>query len=278
MSLLPPVCRRVIVGLLGRSPVLVGELPEARRPGNLAILEGRNRDLSLGAEVAILSYNVKRAERIDEVSESLVSAVGRHRPELVLLQEAPPELIEHAEPAFRGRRIFFAPFHQVASPDRRYRFHAYGQIIASTVPLLRPEVFELPTVNPATLGTGHTLKRIALHVELPAPDGRRVGLANVHNEPFTFPKRRLHQYTALLERLAERDPAVEVICGDFNPTLGRRSEPGFRLLESLGYENALRSTRTLDTCFAAGHRDILTAERLDLRGSDHRPILVRILV
>jgi len=277
MSFFPPVYRRVIVGFLGRADLLVDELPEPRRPSNLATIEGNPRDETLGDEISILSYNIKRAERIDEVADSLQIAAHRHRPELILLQEAPPEFVEYAESVFRHRSVFFAPFHQVADPDRRYRFQQYGQIIATSVPMLHNEVIELPTVNAATLGEGHTMKRIALYTELPIWDGRIAGLINTHHEPFTYPKRRLLQYASVLSRLAERTTDVDLICGDLNPTLGRRSERGIRLLESLGYEDAFAShRRTLDTCFVLGHQRILAAEKLEQRGSDHRPILVRV--
>jgi endonuclease/exonuclease/phosphatase family metal-dependent hydrolase len=279
MTLFSRVYRRVIAGFLGRGDLLVDELPEAQRPSNLATLEGSPRDQTLGNEISILSYNIKRAERIDEVAASLVAAVDVFRPEVVLLQEAPPEFVEHAESVFRQRSVFYAPFHQVETPDRRYRFHRYGQIIATSVPMLHHEVIELPTVNASTLGEGHTMKRVALYVELSIRDGRIAGLINTHYEPFTYPKRRLPQYAAVLERLAERNTDVDLICGDLNPTLGRRSERGMSLLESLGYENAFAShRRTLDTCFAIGHTKILAAEMLEQRGSDHRPIIVRVLL
>jgi len=279
MTLISPVYRRVIAGFLGRGTLLIDELPEPLRPSNLATLEGIPRDEYLGNEISILSYNIKRAEHIDEVADSLRIAVHRHRPELILLQEAPPEFVRYAEPVFQNSSIFFAPFHQVERPDRRYRFHRYGQIIATSVPMHHTEVIELPTVNASTLGKGHTMKRIALYTELPVAGGRIVGLVNTHHEPFTYPKRRRLQYATVLARLAERNTDVDLICGDLNPTLGRRSEHGIRLLESLGYEDSFAShRRTLDTCFAIGHSKILAAEKLEQRGSDHRPILVRVLL
>ena len=66
-------------------------------------------------------------------------------------------------------------------------------------------------------------------------------------------------------------------CGDFNPSLSQRGEPGLRLLESAGFENAFAHRwRTLDTCLARGHQEFLSADHLPLRGSDHRPIVVRL--
>ena len=35
------------------------------------------------------------------------------------------------EPILCTRSLFYAPFHQVDCPDRRYRYLQYGQLIAS---------------------------------------------------------------------------------------------------------------------------------------------------
>ena len=138
-------------------------------------------------------------------------------------------------------------------------------------------VLELPTVNPSVLGPGHIMKRIALYAELPMVDGRTVGVVNVHNEPFARPRDRLLQHQAFLDAVNRRAPEVAVCCGDFNPSLSQRGEPGLELLEAAGFENAFAHRwRTLDTCFARGHARYVSAESLRLGGSDHRPIVVRL--
>ena len=64
----------------------------------------------------------------------------------------------------------------------------------------------------------------------------------------------------------ERAPDVAVCCGDFNPSLSQRSEPGQRLLESSGFENAFAGRwRILDTCFARGHSEIAAMVRSPVR-------------
>ncbi len=247
---LPPPWPRAIRGLLGPRTVLVDELPPARRPRALAYFEAVAGLAPVGSELAILSYNLQRAQRLPEAAASLVRAVAEHRPELVLLQETPFELLHHPAlaPALAGRSLFYAPFHQVDTPDRRYPYRRYGQLSASACRLAAAEVIELPTVNPAGLGPGHILKRIALYNELPvaaAIDGRA--------------------------------PAVAVCCGDFNPSLGQRGEPGLALLAARGFVNAFAHRwRALDTCLARGHAGFLEARALPLGGSDHRPILVRL--
>jgi endonuclease/exonuclease/phosphatase family metal-dependent hydrolase len=278
-AVLPPPWPRAVRGLLGPRTVLVDELPPARRPRALAHLEAAAGLGPVGAELAILSYNLKRAERLPEVAASLERAVAAHRPELVLLQETPFELLDHPAlaPALAGRSLFYAPFHQVDAPDRRYPYRRYGQLSASACRIEAAEVIELPTVNPAGLGPGHILKRIALYSQLPLADGRRLGLLNVHLEPFARRRGRLPQYEAIAAAIDARAPEVAVCCGDFNPSLGQRGEPGLQLLAARGFTNAFAGRwRALDTCLARGHAGFLEARTLRLGGSDHRPILVRL--
>ena len=275
---LPPL-RRALRGYLGPRTVLIDELPPERRPAALAFhrpVEGLG---PVESELTVLSYNVQRGHRLEQAITTIREAVDRHRPDLVLLQEAPVELLgdPRLDPILAPRTLFYAPFHQVDRPDRRYSSRQYGQLIASAHTLEAPRVVELPTVNPSTLRRGHVMKRIALCGGLRMRDGRRMTVVNVHNEPFARRRDRLVQFEALLEAAQHRSPDVAILCGDFNPSLGQRGEPGHRLLESSGFENAFAHRwRTLDTCLASGHSGFLSAESLRLPGSDHRPIVVRV--
>jgi endonuclease/exonuclease/phosphatase family metal-dependent hydrolase len=245
----------------------------------LALVRRREDLPPLSRTLTVVSYNVKRGEDRRRLEASLERAVGDHRPDVILLQEVPLELI-HGRGlggVCEGRSLFFAPFHQVDQPDRRYPYRQYGQLIASGRHIEREVVIELPTVNPATPGPGHLMKRIALYAELPAADGRTIGLVNVHNEPFARRRDRRLQYEAFLRAIDDRQPHVAVCCGDFNPTLGQRGEPGLRLLENAGFSNALADRwRALDTCVARGHRGFVRAQTLPLGGSDHRPLVVEL--
>jgi len=275
---LPPL-RRAIRGYLGPRTVLIDELPPERRPSALAFhrpIEGLG---PVGSELTILSYNIQRGHRLERAITTIEQAVDRHRPDLIFLQEAPLELLSHPRlvPLLAARTLFYAPFHQVDRPDRRYSSRQYGQLIASAVALEAPRVVELPTVNPSTLRRGHLMKRIALCGGLRMRDGRSMTVVNVHNEPFARRRDRLVQFEALLEAADHRSPDVAILCGDFNPSLSQRGEPGHRLLESSGFENAFAHRwRTLDTCLVRGHSDFVSAESLRLPGSDHRPIVVRV--
>jgi len=275
---LPPL-RRAFRGYLGRRTVLIDELPPDRRPSALALHEPMDGLAPLENELTLLSYNVQRGQRLHKAAATVERAVNQYRPDLIFLQEAPPELFRQPprEDVFAGRTLFYAPFHIVEWPNRRYRFHRYGQLIASTRQLHDPRVLELPTVNPSVLGPGHIMKRIALYAELPMADGRSLCVVNVHNEPFARPSQRLFQHQVLLDELDRRAAEVAICCGDFNPSLSQRGEPGLKLLEASGFENAFAHRwRTLDTCFARGHAEYLSAESLRLGGSDHRPIVVRL--
>jgi endonuclease/exonuclease/phosphatase family metal-dependent hydrolase len=275
---LPPL-RRALRGYLGRRTVLIDELAPDRRPSALAIHEPVDGLEPLGNELTVFSYNVQRGQRLQKAAASIERAVDQYLPDLIFLQEAPPELFLQPPGAelFAGRTLFYAPFHQVEWPNRRYSHRRYGQLIASARALHGPQVLELPTVNPSVLGPGHIMKRIALYAELPAADGRTVCVVNVHNEPFARPGDRLLQHQTFLDVLDRRAPEVAICCGDFNPSLSQRGEPGLRLLEASGFENAfVHRWRTLDTCFARGHAEYLSSESLRLGGSDHRPIVVRL--
>jgi endonuclease/exonuclease/phosphatase family metal-dependent hydrolase len=273
---LPPL-KRAVRGYLGPRTALVDELPPERRPSALAVHEPVDGLELLDDHLTLLSFNVQRGQRLGVAAASLEHAVASFRPDLVLLQEAPPEIFRRPplRDVLAGCSLFYAPFHQVEWPNRRYRFRSYGQLVASTRALQHPRVVELPTVNPSVLGPGHLMKRIALYAEVPTADGRTVAVVNVHNEPFARPGDRLAQHRAFLEAVEERGPDVAICCGDFNPSLSQRGEPGQRLLESSGFENAFAGRwRALDTCFARGHLEFQTAKRLALGGSDHRPIVV----
>jgi endonuclease/exonuclease/phosphatase family metal-dependent hydrolase len=275
---LPPL-RRALRGYLGPRTVLVDELPPDRRPSALSLYEPVEGLEPLESELTVLSYNVQRGQRLRKAASTIEAAVKDHRPDLIFLQEAPLEIfrLPPLVNTFTGRTLFYAPFHQVEWPNRRYRFRRYGQLIASASVLDHPRVLELPTVNPSVLGSGHIMKRVALYAELLTVDGRTVAVVNVHNEPFARPGDRLLQHQAFLDAFDDRTSDVAICCGDFNPSLSQRGESGLRLLEASGFENAFAHRwRTLDTCFVRGHTGIVSAESLRLGGSDHRPIVVRL--
>jgi len=277
-----PPARRAAYGVLfsGRAPA--PDLAACEDwPTRLATVSGTGSLTQLDERLTILSYNIRRAERLSRAAASLLRATDRYQPELILLQEAPLEFIHSPRltELLEGRTLLWAPFHTVQRPTRRYPYPAYGQAIISSSRPLHSQVIVLPTVNASTLGAGHRMQRIALYCELPVGDTRTLGLANTHIEPFARGIHRLRQYEAVLAACHRRAPEVCLVCGDFNPTLGQHREPGIRLLERLGFENAFRHRwRILDNCFARGHLSIELAEELHLPGSDHHPIVVRLML
>jgi endonuclease/exonuclease/phosphatase family metal-dependent hydrolase len=278
--LLPPLLR-AIQGFFSPRAVLEDELPPHRRPSVRAITENHGRTTALPREITVLSYNVKRAERWNLVTSTLRHVIEEHRPDFLLLQEAPLELARSSslEPLIDGQSLFYAPFHQVILPDRHYPYPQYGQLIASGVQWIAEEVIELPTVNPSTLGRGHLMKRIALYVELQTSDERSLGLVNVHMEPFARRRLRQQQHEALLGAVNRHKVDITILCGDFNPSISQRGEPGLQLLTHHGFVNARgHRWRVLDTCLARGHQTFRRAASLPLPGSDHRPLLVTIRI
>lgn len=249
-------------------------MPESRRPGRRAVLREISADRA-PRTFRLLSYNLQRGYREEEILRSLTRSVAQHAPAVLLLQEAPRDLWAHRvlAAAFEGRNLFYAPFHQVERPGRLYRAPEYGQVIVTRFGLSRCRVVELPTVTRAGLGRGHLLKRIALAVEIPIEDGRTLRLVNVHHEPFVWPRGRRPQHAELLQRLPHDDGCVDLCVGDFNATFGVRREPGLLPWWREGFEAALPRGRHLDNALARGHRK-LRAIRLPRAGSDHRALRI----
>ena len=277
----PRVLRRALLGFLTPPTALTGEVPESRRPDRRAVLREVSSERA-PRTLRLLSYNLQRGYREEEILHSLTHSVAEHAPDLLVLQEAPRNLWAHPSLAavFAGRNLFYAPFHQidrhqVERPGHLYRAPEYGQVIATRFGLSRCRVVELPTVTRAGLGRGHLLKRIALRVEIPTEDGRTLRLVNVHHEPFVWPRGRRPQHAELLRALPRDDRCVDLCIGDFNAAFGIRREPGLVPWWREGFEAALPRGRHLDNALARGHRS-LRARVLDVRGSDHRPLRVRV--
>ena len=91
---LPPL-RRAIRGYLGRRAVLIDELPPERRPSALVLHRPVDGLGPVGSELTVLSYNIQRGHRLERAITTIEEAVDRYRPELVFLQEAPREVIDH---------------------------------------------------------------------------------------------------------------------------------------------------------------------------------------
>jgi hypothetical protein len=129
---LPPL-RRAIRDHLGPRTILTDELPPERRPSALAFHRSVEGLGPVESELTVLSYNVQRGHKLERAITTVREAVYRDRPDLVLLREAPLELLGHPrlESLMASRTLFYAPFHQVDRPDRFYSSRQYGQLIAT---------------------------------------------------------------------------------------------------------------------------------------------------
>lgn len=274
----PRVVLRAVRAFVAEPTVLVDELPEHQRPVHRVAETDNGADESAPGSLRVLSYNIQRAYKEDEIVVALEALLAAESPDVVLLQETPEFFWTRpgVEQLFADMNLFYAPFHQVEKPSKRFPHRSYGQLIATPLALEARRVIELPTVTRAGLGRHHVLKRIALYAEIPLHDGRSVRLINTHNEPFVRPRGRSPQFQAALDRLEPSRRHVNLYCGDLNTAFGQ-DEPGLHLFRNAGYESALTADAELDDCLASGHQTI-DGRILEDDASDHRPIVVDVVL
>lgn len=191
----------------------------------------------------VLSWNVLR--RTGAAPEDVADLIGRHRPDLVLLQEADrgmdklPELVGgvFARDAFPGR--------------------IHGPAVWSVQPIRRPRLVRLP---------GGRTRRHAQVVEL-----RGVTIVNVHLGHGQLTCRRQ------LREAASVITGAGAVIGDFN-MIGPAVLPGFSDVgprEPTHVASDMLPVR-IDRCFA--RRMVCQAARALSPGrSDHRPMLIDLL-
>jgi len=193
----------------------------------------------------VISWNVLRLT--GAAAEDVAALIERHRPDLVLLQEATEELADL--PAFVGGSLYREPM------ERRI----YGLAMWSPRTLAKPRAFRLP----ASQVPGRVPPRIAQIVNL-----RGIDFANVHLSHGQFLNR------LQLFRIASELDGPSAIIGDYN-AVGPIPLPGFK---DVGPRQPTHSLSfRLDRCMARGlgcaHPKVLA------RGpSDHHPILLDLQV
>jgi endonuclease/exonuclease/phosphatase family metal-dependent hydrolase len=195
--------------------------------------------------VKVISWNVLRLT--GAAAEDVAALVERHRPDLVLLQEAMQELSEL--PKLVGGTLFREPM------ERRI----YGLAMWSPHALPRPRTFRLP----ASQVPGRVPPRIAQIVNFAG-----ISFANVHLSHGQF----LNRWQ--LFRIASALNGPSAIIGDYN-AVGPIGLPGFR---DVGPRQRTHSLSfRLDRCMA---RDLGCAHpKVLARGpSDHHPILLELQI
>lgn len=234
----------------------------------------------------VLSWNVHRGYRLDEVTSSLERILDRWRPDVLLLQEVPMYAerpfweSEGVRPLLAGWHLRFAPMHRVGAPSAYYPFQASGQLTASRAPISEWEVCPLPTVSRPKLGRRHRVQRVALGTAVAIRDGE-AAMWNVHLENTTGPHGRLLQAARLLDRVQQRPRRPTILAGDFNTLFGGL-EGTDGLLTGTGFDRVevvdrRRLRPAIDHVFVRGLAALEGVE-LAARGSDHRPILVEVEV
>lgn len=193
----------------------------------------------------VISWNVLRLT--GAAAEDVAGLVERHRPDLLLLQEATEELADL--PAFVGGALFREPM------ERRI----YGLAMWSPHALPKPRAFRLP----ASQVPGRVPPRLAQVVNFGG-----ISFANVHLSHGQFLNR------LQLFRIASELTGPAAIIGDYN-AVGPIALPGFK---DVGPRQRTHSLSfRLDRCMARGlgcaHPKVLA------RGpSDHHPILLDLQV
>ncbi len=200
-----------------------------------------------GALLRVASWNLLR--RVGAAPTDVAEFVRRHRPELLLLQEATADM--EALPRLVGGYFFREPM------QRRI----YGLAVWSPHPLPQPKILRLPM---STL-PGRVPLRIAQFIEF-----RGISFVNVHLSHGQFLNR--WQLLHIIRHL--RGPAA--IIGDFN-AIGPTRLPGFR---DIGPREPTHHTSNivrlrLDRCLAQGLR-CDAARVLDRGASDHHPIILEL--
>ena len=206
---------------------------------------GYQREISLGADFRVLSWNLLR--RIGAGVEDIARLVKAHNPDLLFLQEATEEVT--GLPSLIGGHFFRHPM------DRRI----YGLAAWSPHPFPPTRALRLP----ASVLPGRVPPRHAQLVQF-----RGVSFANVHLSHGQF----LNRWQLLHIASALDGPAA--IIGDFN-AVGPTPLPGFR---DIGPRRRTHRASNivnlrLDRCLARDVR-LAGATVLERGASDHHPIVL----
>lgn len=237
--------------------------------------------------LTFLSWNVYRNYRPKQIEASLQRFVAQHRPDVVLLQEAPvyeDRAFPGAE-ALEGYHRFYAPVHEILVRKRHLNFASTGQLILARHAFAQTEVHALPVLpsrmHAAARRTGIVTRNVA-YARFPLYSGGTLGVYNVHLENCAFPAGRTAQVRHLLDVIRRKEDRIVVVGGDFNTFLTRALETCLVSFECEGFVNLfgvrrLRVLPRLDYFLVRGAAGA-QASVLRGRGSDHAPILATIHV
>jgi endonuclease/exonuclease/phosphatase family metal-dependent hydrolase len=231
----------------------------------------------LSSPIRLLCWNIHRGYDRAGLRGGLRAIMRELDPHVILLQEVPVAASGPwwSEPWVRellaGLGLVFAPMHRVRRPTAYYPFQESGVLLAARGGFDAPRAVLLPVVCRPKLGPDHLVERVAVGVRC-VVDATPVGIWNVHLENTTRPSGRARQARAVAAAVGG-GPAI--LAGDFNTVL-RPLERVEHVLADAGFARTrlagpARLLPQLDHFFVRGLW-ARRAERLPIRGSDHRPI------
>lgn len=232
--------------------------------------------------LTLISWNIYRNARPEQIERSLSKLIRAHVPDVLLIQEAPVYETERFSDLalLSDYSSFYAPVHEILQPSSRFRFVSTGQLTLLKWEPITSEVHPLPPVSGALRppSEGATVGRLALYTRI-AFSGKQMGIYNVHLENRSMPAGRLAQVTHLLDAIVpSQGDDVVVIGGDLNTFFPAFLESSLACFQERGFTNVFADERRwlprLDYIFVRGAE--AWALPVSGRGSDHQPILAQI--
>lgn len=235
----------------------------------------------------VLSWNVYRNNRPEDIEESLMRFVRAHEPHVILLQEAPVyELSGFADlEVLDGYFEIYEPMHIMARPSGPSGPTSVGQLTFSKLPYIETTAYLLPPIRfrfGRKTSSTSVVRRVALYTQIAMEDGTRVGLYNVHFENRALPEGRYKQARHLITIIESREDDVVIVGGDFNTFLTKTFELSLHLFYEAGFVNVFRDERRrllprLDYFMVRGAESTRILP-LRGRGSDHQPIMADVVL
>lgn len=235
----------------------------------------------------VLSWNVYRNNRPEDIAGSLTRFVRTHEPHVILMQEAPvyelsgfPDLEE-----LDGYFEIYEPMHIMMPPSDARGPTSVGQLTFSKLPYIEATAYLLPPIRfrfGRKSSSTSVVRRVALYTQIAMEDGTRVGVYNVHLENRALPEGRYKQARHLLSIIDSRGDDVVIVGGDFNTFFTQAFEISLHLFYEAGFVNVFRDERRrllprLDYFMVRGAE---STRILPLRGkgSDHQPIMADVVL
>ena len=224
-------------------------------------------------ELAVVSFNIRYARRIDAAAETLRNQAALQDADLVALQE-----MDEAGVSRLAQRLGFHWVYYPAAVHPRAGAEGTGGDFGNAVLARWPIVADYKLVLPGHSFPDH-LQRIAVAADVASPAGT-LRFYSVHLEtPFAMlPASRAEQIGAILDDASRSPAGAVIVAGDFN---GR--DAAGRAFTGRGFDWPTRNATRTVSAFAWDHvfaRDLPAQPtagvgRALLGASDHQPVWAR---